>query len=62
MRGGFERIGLRARDLDRVLEQLDRELVGDGAGRRVVVVPDRMRGDEPLRKAALEVGIMLFQP
>ena len=50
-RGGAERVGLRARDLDRVLEQLGRELVGDRAGRGMVVVPDRMRRDEALREA-----------
>ena len=29
---------------------LDRELIGDGAGRGVMVVPDRMRRNEAFRK------------
>ena len=50
-RGRAQRLGLRARDLDRILEQLEREPVGERAGRGVVVVPDRMRRDEAFRKA-----------
>ena len=49
--GGLQRLDLAARDLDRVLEQLDREARRDAAGRRVEVEPDRVRWNEPLGKA-----------
>ena len=49
-RGRAERVGLGPGNLDRVLEQLGGEPVGERAGRRMVVVPDRMRRDEAFRK------------
>ena len=45
-----QRVDLGPGNLDRVLEQLDRQPVGDRAGRGVVVIPDRMRRNEPFRK------------
>src|SRR6185437_16816808 len=50
-RGQAERIGLRAWNLHRVLEQLDRELVREFSGRRVMMKPDRVRGYETFGKA-----------
>ena len=49
--GSGERRNLRTRDLDRILEQFGREPIGNRAGRGMVVVPDRMSGDEPLGEA-----------
>jgi hypothetical protein len=50
-RGRTECSGLRPRNFHGVLEQLGRELVRNGAGRRVMVVPDGVRRDEPFGKA-----------
>src|SRR5262249_40528256 len=46
-----ERVGLAPRDFDRVLEQFGGQSIGDGAGRRMVVIPDRMCRNETLGKA-----------
>src|SRR6185437_13318282 len=50
-RGLAQRVRFRTGNLDRVLEQLDRELVGDRPGRGVVVIPNRVRGDETFGKS-----------
>src|SRR6266850_3932401 len=49
-RGGAERVDLRARYFDCVPEQEHGQLVRHRAGRRVVVIPDRMRRHEPFRE------------
>src|SRR6185312_6190129 len=49
--GSAKRLDFRAGNLNRILKQLDREPVCQGSGRRVMMVPDRMRWDETFRKA-----------
>ena len=43
--------GFRPRDFHRILEQLDGQLVGNRAGRRMMVIPDRMGRNKAFRKS-----------
>ncbi len=45
-----ESICLDAWNFDRVLKELYSQFVGDFSGRRMMVKPDRVCGDEPLRE------------
>jgi outer membrane receptor protein involved in Fe transport len=50
-RRGAQGGGFRPRDFHRILEQLDSQLVGNRAGRRMVVIPDRMSRNKAFRKS-----------